>query len=167
MTLASWNKDLLMKPVSEGDWLVETSLSDPARSTRVIVKDLEQKLESHSSMNFNYLNGYDAKESVGTRGSLVMFALAILSLLFSFFQDFDGFFKRCYGLFGGAWHFAAPFGILDDLDLLVIWLVIEQISQFFVVDLQVADFQSAILVSAKSEKLSQDAGDDAGCFFDA
>ena len=156
-----------MKPVSEGDWLEDTSLSDPARSTRVIAKDLEQKLESHCSMNFKYFEGYDAEESVGAWGALVMFALAILPFFFSFFQDLDGFFKRLYGLFGGAWHFAAPFGILDDLDLLVIWFFIEQVPQFLIVDLQVADFQSAILVGAKSKKLPQDAGDHAWCFFDA
>lgn len=55
ITLVSWNKDLFIKPVSVDDWLDETSLSDPARSTIVMENDLQLKFESHSSKNYDTL----------------------------------------------------------------------------------------------------------------
>lgn len=55
ITLVSWNKDLFIKPVSVDDWLDETSLSDPARSTIVMENDLQLKFASHSSKNYDTL----------------------------------------------------------------------------------------------------------------
>ena len=52
MQLVNWKSDLFMNPVSVGDCWLPVSLSDPAKSTIVIVKFLALMFSSQSSTNY-------------------------------------------------------------------------------------------------------------------
>lgn len=51
--LVNWKSDLFMKPVSVGDCWFPVNLSDPAKSTIVIVKFLAFIFSSQSSTNYD------------------------------------------------------------------------------------------------------------------
>lgn len=69
MQLVNWNRDLLMNPVSVVDCWFPVSLSEPAKSTIVIVKFWTLMFWSQSSTNYLskyllYLRGYEIWRSL-------------------------------------------------------------------------------------------------------